>query len=146
MSTWVGTMDVLCESFYRPTEQKINFLLTIQTVGTITLPEECYSVTEIMKMDIKNLEGTRFHSTDTIRGRKAPVQADKGSSAPTERVADDTTDLSNTARVVGVGRAEAMKLHQHELERIAADIESGTYSADLNIVAERVAQILLAKA
>ena len=94
-------------------------------------------------MDIKNLESNRIHSTDTLRARRAPVQADTGSSAPTNKVTDNTTDLSNTARVVDVGRAEAMKLHQHELEQIAQDIEAGTYSADLNLVAERVAQVLL---
>ena len=94
-------------------------------------------------MDIKNLEGTRLHSTEQLRARKTPEQADTGSSALTERPADKVSDLSNTARVVGVGRAEAMKLHQHELEQIAKDIESGTYSADLNLVAERVAQVLM---
>jgi anti-sigma28 factor (negative regulator of flagellin synthesis) len=97
---------------------------------------------EITKMDIKNVEGSRTQAAETLRNRKAPAQTDSGSSAPTNKVADNTTDLSNTARVVGVGRAEAMKLHHAELQQIAQDIESGNYTADLNLVAERVAQIL----
>jgi len=36
-----------------------------------------------------------------------------------------------------------MKLHQAELQQIAQDIETGNYSADITVVAERVAQILM---
>ena len=94
-------------------------------------------------MDIKNVDSSRLQATDTLRNRKAPAQSDSGSSAPINKAADNTSDLSNTARVVGVGRAEAMKLHQAELQQIAKDIETGNYSADITVVAERVAQILM---
>ena len=106
-----------------------------RAVGSLSLMEK-------NTMDIKNVEGSRLQATDTLRNRKPPAQVDNGSSAPTNKAADNTTDLSNTARVVDVGRAEAMKLHQTELKQIAQDIEAGTYSADINVVAERVAQVL----
>ena len=53
-----------------------------------------------------------------------------------------SVDTGATQRLVESGQSEAMALHEAEIQQIATDIRTGSYSADLDVVAMRVAQVL----
>lgn len=44
--------------------------------------------------------------------------------------------------LVELGKRESKELHQRMIDRLRQDIANGTYTADLNVVAERVAEVL----
>lgn len=83
---------------------------------------------------------------ETIRGvsdqsRTATTDAQSSpTSAPTQ--AAEAVDTSRTAGLVEVGRHEADQLHNDLIMQLRDQIRSGTYAADLDVVAERVAEVL----
>ena len=91
-------------------------------------------VTVTDKSTMKALESVRQqHKAENVGGPSTSTEAQ------TSRAKVDTSTTSN---LVELGRREAQKLHEQMMQQIANDIADGSYSADVNVVAERVADVL----
>ncbi len=73
-------------------------------------------------------------------GGRAAVTGQQHSS--TEGTQAPQVDTSATAELVELAKHEALANHERMLEQLQRDIASGDYNADLDVVAERVADVL----
>lgn len=75
-------------------------------------------------------------------------QGQTAQTAPEQSRATDSTpatsqvDTSATSNLVELVRHDAQNIHTRMLEQLQTDISSGSYNADLDVVAERVAEVL----
>ncbi len=91
-------------------------------------------VTVTDKSTLKALESVRQQrKTENVGGPSTSTEA---------QTARTTVDMSTTSNLVELGKREAQRLHEQMMQQIADDISDGTYSADVNVVAERVAEVL----
>jgi hypothetical protein len=67
-----------------------------------------------------------------------PVAAPQSSTRPE----GPSVDTSATQSLVQVGLQEALALHESELASLTEQIRTGAYSADPDILASRVAEVL----
>lgn len=82
--------------------------------------------------------------TESPRGTAETTVSDRTQPKPTEEAQATTSavDTSATSALVEVGREEAQRLHNEMLEDLRSAIASGSYQADMDVVAERVAEVL----
>jgi len=101
-------------------------------------------------MDIKNMPLRLAPDTSLLRSRTAGLDGATPSENTRKPGASGDPAVSNgvafhggaTAALVDSGLQEALAIHEAELDALAAQIRTGDYTADLDIVASRVADVL----
>ena len=79
-----------------------------------------------------------------------PIRSDRSEIAHIGKQSSNTdvsrpapeADTSATSALEQMGRAEAQQLHQDMIARLREEIRNGTYEPQLDVVAERVAEVL----
>lgn len=80
---------------------------------------------------------------EAIQNRAAEAQgAQKQSQRTDGSVEARAADTSQTSGLQELGLVESRKLHEELIMRLRDDIRGGSYVADMDVVAERVAEVL----
>jgi anti-sigma28 factor (negative regulator of flagellin synthesis) len=129
--------------------KKITFSLTRTLNVTIILVKDFFRSLEWMvpqkerTMDIKKTTDSSNLAQLESAQRKRPTEIAESPSRSTEVSPDKPkVDTGQTVSLVELGKRESKELHQRMIDRLRQDIANGTYTADLNVVAERVAEVL----
>ena len=106
-------------------------------------------LTEVLKMDVKKPSVAQSNATNRANLESVRQKSQAGNTAAQQSQATDTTtpdkgtvDAGATLSLVELGREEAKALHERMITRLRDDIASGTYSPDMDVVSERVAEVL----
>ncbi len=95
-------------------------------------------------MDVK-LNSTTARAKAAVEAVRSQASQPQAGSQPSTRTDDtqvSTADTSATSSLQELGKSEAHKLHQELLDRLRDEIKNGTYQPRLDVVAERVADVL----
>jgi anti-sigma28 factor (negative regulator of flagellin synthesis) len=99
-------------------------------------------------MDVKQkppvtvTDRTNLKALESVRNQ---TKAENVGGASTSTEAPKTrkqVDTSTTSNLVELGKREAQRLHEQMMQQLAEDISDGSYNADVNVVAARVAEVL----
>lgn len=99
---------------------------------------------DIKKTTIAQADTKQLARVESAQRNSRPERADASVSSTevSSSQKKPEVDTGATMNLIELGRREVEALHERMLTRLREDIASGDYSANMDVVAERVAEVL----